>query len=209
MAARLSEVRASSPAGCPSGMTSRSMPGHSSTAARSNASAPQRYSRPPTARGGPLGYGAELRPRWARSVALVPLRGATTSQPRRRYVWRCRPLHLRDLIADERRVARLQIEDDGILLDYSRQRLTTKTVQLLLALAQATGLQAKIRAMAAGEEINYTEGRPVLHMALRAPRGDKLEVDGVDVIAQVHAPTLPYPYPYPYSYPYPYPYPYP
>ena len=92
-------------------------------------------------------------------------------------------------------MARLQIEDDGILLDYSRQRLTTKTVQLLLALAQATGLQAKIRAMAAGEEINYTEGRPVLHMALRAPRGDKLEVDGVDVIAQVHAPTLPYPHP--------------
>ena len=106
-------------------------------------------------------------------------------------MWRCRPLHLRELIADERRVARLQIEDDGILLDYSRQRLTTKTVQLLLALAQATGLQAKIRAMAAGEEINYTEGRPVLHMALRAPRGDKLEVGGVDVIAQVHAPILP------------------
>lgn len=96
------------------------------------------------------------------------------------------PLHLRDLIADERRVERLQIEDDGILLDFSRQRLTTKTVQLLLALAQATGLRRKIRAMAAGEEINYTEGRPVLHMALRAPRGDKLEVGGVDVVAQVH-----------------------
>jgi glucose-6-phosphate isomerase len=105
-------------------------------------------------------------------------------------VWRCRSLHLRELIADERRVARLQIEDDGILLDYSRQRLTTKTVQLLLALAQATGLQAKIRAMAAGEEINYTERRPVLHMALRAPRGNKLEVGGVDVVAQVHALTL-------------------
>ena len=170
------------------------MPRHSSTAARSNAPSPQRQSRPPTARGAlarghgsPLGPRAELRPRGARSAALVPLRGATTSQPRCRYVWRCRPLHLRELIADERRVARLQIEDDGILLDYSRQRLTTKTVQLLLALAQATGLQAKIRAMAAGEEINYTEGRPVLHMALRAPRGEKLEVGGVDVIAQVHA----------------------
>ena len=88
---------------------------------------------------------------------------------------------------------RLQIEDDGILLDFSRQRLTTKTVQLLLALAQATGLRRKIRAMAAGEEINYTEGRPVLHMALRAPRGDKLEVGGVDVVAQVHQPQPPPP----------------
>ncbi len=171
------------------------MPRHSSTAARSNAPSPQRQSRPPTARGAlarghdsPLGSRAELRLRGARSAAVgVPLRGATTSQPRCRYVWRCRPLHLRELIADERRVARLQIEDDGILLDYSRQRLTTKTVQLLLALAQATGLQSKIRAMAAGEEINYTERRPVLHMALRAPRGEKLEVGGVDVIAQVHA----------------------
>ena len=111
-------------------------------------------------------------------------------------MWRCRPLHLRDLIADERRVERLQIEDDGILLDFSRQRLTTKTVQLLLALAQATGLRRKIRAMAAGEEINYTEGRPVLHMALRAPRGDKLEVGGVDVVAQVHQPQ-PKPQPQP------------
>ena len=83
-------------------------------------------------------------------------------------------------------MARLQIEDDGILLDFSRQRLTTKTVQLLIELAEATGLRRKIRAMAAGEEINYTEGRPVMHMALRAPRGDKLEVGGVDVVAQVH-----------------------
>ena len=82
-------------------------------------------------------------------------------------------------------MARLQIEDDGILLDFSRQRLTTKTVQLLIELAEATGLRRKIRAMAAGEEINYTEGRPVMHMALRAPRGDKLEVGGVDVVAQV------------------------
>ena len=96
------------------------------------------------------------------------------------------PLHLREMVADERRVARLQIEDDGILLDYSRQRVTTKTVQMLLALAQATGLQRKIRAMARGDEINSTERRPVLHMALRAPRGERLEVDGVDVVAQVH-----------------------
>ena len=94
--------------------------------------------------------------------------------------------HLRDLLADEQRAADMQIEDDGILLDYSRQRMTTETVQLLLELAKATNLQAKIRAMASGQEINYTEGRPVLHMALRARRGQKLEVGGVDVVEQVN-----------------------
>ena len=99
-------------------------------------------------------------------------------------------------------MARLQIEDDGILLDFSRQRLTTKTVQLLIDLAEATGLRRKIRAMAAGEEINYTERRPVMHMALRAPRGDKLEVGGVDVVAQVpQAQPQPQPQPQPQSQP--------
>ena len=122
------------------------------------------------------------------SPAAAPCRRRLAPTKKSVLVWRCRPLHLRELIADERRVARLQIEDDGILLDFSRQRLTTKTVQLLIELAEATGLRRKIRAMAAGEEINYTEGRPVMHMALRAPRGDKLEVGGVDVVAQVHPP---------------------
>ena len=138
---------------------------------------------------GPLGFRAEVRPRGACSAAsLVQPGSRPESPPPFGLVWRCRPLHLRELIADERRVARLQIEDDGILLDFSRQRLTTKTVQLLIDLAEATGLRRKIRAMAAGEEINYTERRPVMHMALRAPRGDKLEVGGVDVVAQVHQP---------------------
>ena len=95
--------------------------------------------------------------------------------------------HLRDLLADPARCAALTAEFDGTLLDYSRQRVTLDTMRLLHSLASEAGLSDRIRAMATGERINTTEGRAVLHMALRAPRGaPPLVVDGVDVHAQVH-----------------------
>ncbi|HEY9400952.1 MAG TPA: glucose-6-phosphate isomerase, partial [Luteimonas sp.] len=78
-------------------------------------------------------------------------------------------------------------EGAGLYLDYSKQRVDDETLQLLFALARACGVPARIEAMFRGEHVNVTEDRPALHVALRAPAGERLEVDGVDVIAQVHA----------------------
>jgi glucose-6-phosphate isomerase len=99
-----------------------------------------------------------------------------------------RDLHLRDLFAkDAARGERLTAEAAGLYLDYSKNRLTDETLRLLLALADATGVRARIDAMFAGDKINVTEQRPVLHVALRAPRTASMVVDGEDVIPQVHA----------------------
>ena len=101
--------------------------------------------------------------------------------------WRdIEPLHLRDLLADGGRSEAMLVEHEGMLLDFSRQRATAETVQLLLELARAADLPAKIKAMTRGEEINLTERRPALHMALRKPAGEVVEVGGVDVVEQVH-----------------------
>ncbi|HZP27666.1 MAG TPA: glucose-6-phosphate isomerase [Acidimicrobiia bacterium] len=98
------------------------------------------------------------------------------------------PLHLRDLFAqDPSRGSRLALEVDGIYLDYSKNRLTDETIRLLVALAERAGLRARIDAMFAGEKINVTEGRAVLHVALRAPEGEHIAVDGADVVPEVHA----------------------
>jgi glucose-6-phosphate isomerase len=99
-----------------------------------------------------------------------------------------RPLHLRQLFADDpRRGERLTVEAVGIYLDYSKNRVTDETLKLLLQLAQECGLRARIDAMFRGEKLNVTEHRAVLHVALRAPRGERIVVDGVDVVPQVHA----------------------
>ncbi len=96
-------------------------------------------------------------------------------------------LHLRNLFAaDPRRGERLTLEACGIYLDYSRQRITDDTLRLLLALAQQSGLHERIDAMFRGERINATENRAVLHVALRAPRGADIRVDGVNVVPGVH-----------------------
>jgi glucose-6-phosphate isomerase len=96
--------------------------------------------------------------------------------------------HLRQLFAeDATRGERYAVEDVGIYLDYSKNRVTDETLKLLVQLAEQSGLKAKIDAMFAGEKINISEGRSVLHVALRAPRGAKLVVDGQDVVADVHA----------------------
>jgi glucose-6-phosphate isomerase len=95
---------------------------------------------------------------------------------------------LRQLFADDPdRGERLTAEAEGIYLDYSKNRLTDETLRLLLALAQARGLRQRIDAMFAGEHINTTEDRAVLHVALRAPRDERIVTDGHDVVPQVHA----------------------
>jgi glucose-6-phosphate isomerase len=97
-------------------------------------------------------------------------------------------LHLRELFARDRdRGERLVLEAAGLHLDYSKNRITDETVRLLAALAAACGLEERIAAMFRGEPINATEQRPALHVALRMPKGTSLPVDGVDVVAEVHA----------------------
>ena len=75
----------------------------------------------------------------------------------------------------------------GIYFDYSKHRITDETLKLLLQLAEESGLQARIDAMFRGDKINVTEKRAVLHVALRAPKGQSIFVDGEDVVPQVHA----------------------
>ena len=97
-------------------------------------------------------------------------------------------LHLRDLFAaDAGRGERLTVEALGLFVDYSKNRVTDETIALLIALARESGLQARIDAMFRGDKINFTEGRAVLHVALRAPKGEQIFVDGVDVVPEVHA----------------------
>jgi glucose-6-phosphate isomerase len=94
--------------------------------------------------------------------------------------------HLRDLFAREPdRGERLTAEAVGIYLDYSKNRVTDDTVRLLVQLAEESGLRQRIEAMFAGEKINVTEDRAVLHVALRAPKGDRIKVDGVNVVPAV------------------------
>jgi glucose-6-phosphate isomerase len=101
---------------------------------------------------------------------------------------RLEPKHLRELFQnDPGRADRLTARAAGLLLDYSKHRVTDETLQLLLELANAVGLRERIDAMFAGQKINATEGRAVLHVALRAPRTAQIVVDGKDVVADVHA----------------------
>ena len=96
-------------------------------------------------------------------------------------------LHLRELFAaDPKRGEKLTVEACGLYLDYSKNRVTDRTLELLLALAAERGLQGRIEAMFRGDKINTTEDRAVLHTALRAPRGEKIIVDGEDVVPAVH-----------------------
>ena len=98
-----------------------------------------------------------------------------------------RALHLRDLFAaDGERGRRLTAEAAGIYLDYSKNRITDETIRLLLQLAEECGLRQRIEAMFQGEKINRTENRAVLHVALRAPRGASIVVDGKNVVPGVH-----------------------
>ena len=96
--------------------------------------------------------------------------------------------HLRTLFAaDATRGERLTAEAVGIYLDYSKNRITDETVRLLCRLAEECGLRERIDAMFRGDKINVTENRAVLHVALRAPRGTSIVVDGKDVVPAIHA----------------------
>jgi len=97
-------------------------------------------------------------------------------------------LHLRQLFGDDpKRGERMAVEAAGLYLDYSKNRIIDQTLRLLLQLAEESGLQARIDAMFGGEKINITEKRAVLHVALRAPRGASILVDGKDVVPEVHS----------------------
>jgi len=99
-----------------------------------------------------------------------------------------RDLHLKTLFADApMRGEQMSIEALGIYLDYSKNRITDETVQLLLNLAEETGLRERINAMFRGDKINLTENRAVLHIALRAPKSATILVDGVNIVPEVHA----------------------
>jgi glucose-6-phosphate isomerase len=120
----------------------------------------------------PGGSGLTARPEWS---AL------------REHHEKVRHLHLRELFAqDATRGERLVAEGAGVYLDYSKNRVTDETLRLLRALAEAAGLRGRIEAMFRGERINVTEDRAVLHVALRAPRGESIVVDGRDVVPDVH-----------------------
>jgi glucose-6-phosphate isomerase len=95
--------------------------------------------------------------------------------------------HLRKLFADDPgRAERFSVEASGLFLDYSKNRITDETLRLLLQLAEEQGVTKRRDAMFAGQKINTTERRAVLHVALRAPRGTRIEVDGADVVPEVH-----------------------
>jgi glucose-6-phosphate isomerase len=99
-----------------------------------------------------------------------------------------RNLHLRQLFADDHdRGERLTVAAAGIYLDYSKNRITDETLSLLFQLANESGVKARIDAMFSGEKINVTENRAVLHVALRAPKGVSIVVDGENVVPKVHA----------------------
>ncbi|MDQ2948322.1 MAG: glucose-6-phosphate isomerase, partial [Acidobacteriota bacterium] len=97
-------------------------------------------------------------------------------------------LQLRQLFAeDSKRAERFTMEAVGLYFDYSKHRITAETVRLLVELAEQSGLRQHFDAMFAGEKINVTEDRAVLHVALRASQGEQIFADGVDVVPEVHA----------------------
>jgi glucose-6-phosphate isomerase len=121
-------------------------------------------------------------------TAIAPLTTCAAWQALEAHYAKVRELHLRQLFADDpKRGERLTAEAVGIYFDYSKHRITDETLRLLLQLTEESGLRARIDDMFRGEKINVTEKRAVLHVALRAPKGQSIVVDGEDVVPQVHA----------------------
>jgi glucose-6-phosphate isomerase len=120
-------------------------------------------------------------------LGMQPLRQSRAWAALEEHAAAIRDSHLRDLFAaDPARGERMAVEAAGLYLDYSKHRATDETIALLLRLADERGLGSRIEAMFTGEPINATEGRSVLHVALRAPRSASIVVDGEDVVPQVH-----------------------
>ncbi len=124
----------------------------------------------------------------ATAVKLQPLTQRAAWKALETHYEQVRNVSLRSLFADDPgRAARFSLEAAGLFLDYSKNRITPETAKLLLQLAQESGLRERIDAMFRGDKINVTEKRAVLHVALRAPKGESILVDGQDVVPEVHA----------------------
>ena len=122
------------------------------------------------------------------AIDTTALTQRTTWKALEDHFQKVRDTHLRTLFADDpKRGERFSLEAEGIYLDYSKNRITDETMQLLLALAESSGLRERIDAMFKGEKINVTENRAVLHVALRAPKDEVIMVDGENVVPGVHA----------------------
>jgi glucose-6-phosphate isomerase len=120
-------------------------------------------------------------------MSTTPLRQRPAWKALEAHYQKTKDVHLRQLFKDDpKRGERLTAEALGIYFDYSKNRITDDTLKLLLQLADESGLRARIDAMFRGEKINITEKRAVLHVALRAPRGASIVVDGENVVPQVH-----------------------
>jgi len=116
-----------------------------------------------------------------------PLTGSPAWKNLEAHFQKVRELHLRGLFAaDRERGKRMTAEGAGIYLDYSKNRITDETIPLLLQLAEESGVRQRMEAMFRGDKINSTENRAVLHVALRAPRGTSIVVDGHNVVPDVH-----------------------
>jgi len=124
----------------------------------------------------------------SRTTHLPPLTKRAAWKALTSHYKQVKKLHLRELFAeDPKRGRRFTIEAAGLFLDYSKNRVTDKTLKLLVELAEGAGLRSAIDAMFRGEKINVTEQRAVLHVALRAPKGQTIAVDGKNVVPEVHA----------------------
>jgi glucose-6-phosphate isomerase len=122
------------------------------------------------------------------TAGIAPLTARPAWKALEAHYEKVRDIHLRTLFEhDPKRGERLTAEGAGLYLDYSKNRITDETLDILLQLAEESGLRARIEAMFGGEKINVTENRAVLHVALRAPRGTTILVDGENVVPQVHA----------------------
>jgi len=119
---------------------------------------------------------------------IEPLTKRKAWQLLRDHYEKVRDVHIRQLFAeDPKRGGRMTVEAAGIFLDYSKNRVTDETLKLLVQLAEESGLRSHIDAMFRGDKINFTEKRAVLHVALRAPKGASILVDGQNVVPEVHA----------------------
>jgi len=121
-------------------------------------------------------------------TAIKPLTSRRAWKALQSHYKKIKALHLRKLFAaDQARGERMTVEAVGLFFDYSKNRITNETLKLLFELAKQSGLHSAIEAMFRGDKINVTENRAVLHVALRAPEGASIIVDGKNVVPEVHA----------------------
>jgi glucose-6-phosphate isomerase len=183
--------------------TGKTRRGAASTSAgrRAGAAKPKKRSQPAKKKAAPAGKAkkkvrAAAPAKRTRAARTAPARSAAPPRPNELREWqalarhktRIERLHLRQLFADDaRRGEKMVLEAGDLYFDFSKNRLTDETLRLLRALAERRKVRDGIRAMFAGEKINITENRAVLHVALRAPRDAVIEVDGENVVPAVHA----------------------